>query len=808
MLGAAGVAHGQQPPLYLLTYDHGGLVLWGLDHFAQRLRDALAWLDRYPGFKIGLDNEGYTYDYLAEHDPKLLRDVRDALARYPGRFGIGTCTYGQPLTTFINEESNIRQIGMALEADRRHFGSAPNVYLMSEHAMHAQTPQILAGFGFRSAIMRTHYMMYGYNPVFDAPVGWWTSPDGSRIAAVPTYKGEGAEFGRTTSDNWILTRCPGPDCKGSLAEFRAQFSHIQPTIATRADDSGLRREGLLRETEGRPEYRWILLEDLRQVLPEPKVDFKTGPNDFTVRMPWGYCGNEIWNRNRQAEAKVLTAERLAALELMSGGEDREAAIEKAWKNLLVGQHHDVQICGLLPEARRFLGEAVRVADQVSEASLRNIAANMLGGATAQVTVFNPSSWPRREWVQTTFTLPRHWGTNLEVRCGERVVPSTMLSSLRASDESLQEATVALLADPPGLGFASYAVFPASQPAAQASGIQADESRLTIANQHWNIRLASEGGIAGIESRRTGAPILKSEGRSLFFAGRINGEDRESAGKWRILPSPAGAGWVTAREEGAIGGIPYRFELTAWADSPRLDCRVRFEFEGQKIGLLSENRRDSHSPFQHEHKLRLKLRPAAGAGATGIRDLPFIIAETAAKNVEGNYWSAVSDGRTGVAVFNRGTMGTVRETDGSFSVPLAYSMYYIWGTRMLSGEYTYELALYPFEGPWQAAGLHRRAIEFSFPLASVAAAPGNGRLGSVYQPVEVSCETALVSALASNRGQIFLRMYEHSGQSAAALVRVADLPRLTEVDLAGSPRGAVASPAPIRPWQILTLRLDR
>jgi hypothetical protein len=193
-------------PLYLLTYDHGGLVLWGRDHFVKYLHSAVDWLDRYPSFKIGLDNEAYTYDRLAEQDPAVLQEIRGYLSKYKRRFGIGTCTYGQPLSAFVNEESNIRQIEYALAADRKYFGVAPDVYLMSEHAMHAQMPQLLRGFGFRGAIMRTHYMMYGYNPCFDVPIGWWIGLDGSRVATVPTYKGEGAQFGKTTVDNWILTR--------------------------------------------------------------------------------------------------------------------------------------------------------------------------------------------------------------------------------------------------------------------------------------------------------------------------------------------------------------------------------------------------------------------------------------------------------------------------------------------------------------------------------------------------------------------------------------------------------------------------
>lgn len=159
-------------PMYLLTYDHGGLVLWGTDHFAKYLHSAIEWLDRYPGFKIGLDNEAYTYDFLVQNDTALLSEIRGYLKRYKGRFGIGTCTYGQPLSQFINEESNIRQIGYALETDQSVFQYSPSVYLMSEHAMHSQIPQILDGFGFKGAIMRTHFMMYGYNPTFNSPIGW------------------------------------------------------------------------------------------------------------------------------------------------------------------------------------------------------------------------------------------------------------------------------------------------------------------------------------------------------------------------------------------------------------------------------------------------------------------------------------------------------------------------------------------------------------------------------------------------------------------------------------------------------------
>jgi len=107
--------------VYMLTYDHGGLVLWGSDHFQERLSNAILWLDKYPSFKIGLDNEAYIYDYFHDHEPELLNEIKIYLDKYQGRFGIGSCTYGQPLSTFINEESNIRQIAYSLKATQKHF---------------------------------------------------------------------------------------------------------------------------------------------------------------------------------------------------------------------------------------------------------------------------------------------------------------------------------------------------------------------------------------------------------------------------------------------------------------------------------------------------------------------------------------------------------------------------------------------------------------------------------------------------------------------------------------------------------------
>jgi hypothetical protein len=201
----------------------------------------------------------------------------------------------------------------------------------------------------------------------------------------------------------------------------------------------------------------------------------------------------------------------------------------------------------------------------------------------------------------------------------------------------------------------------------------------------------------------------------------------------------------------------------------------------------------------------KMLPNFSGIATGVRDVPFGVAETADRYVQGIYWTALTDGQNGIGFFNRGAMGSVRESDGGFSLVLAYAANYVWRTVMLEGAYTYNFALWPFAGAWQLADLHRRALEYSFPLVAMGTKPSSGRLGSLVQPVAVDSPGAIVTALFPRDGQPHLRVFEHRGAPARVRLR-GPRNRFTEVDLAGQSQGAVSSEFSLGPWQIRTLLL--
>jgi alpha-mannosidase len=144
---------------------------------------------------------------------------------------------------------------------------------------------------------------------------------------------------------------------------------------------------------------------------------------------------------------------------------------------------------------------------------------------------------------------------------------------------------------------------------------------------------------------------------------------------------------------------------------------------------------------------------------------------------------------------------------TFAVPLAFANSYIWGTRMLSGEFAYEFSLWPFEGPWQEAALHRHALEYNMPCSTVGSGPGDGDFGETFQPVTLSSVNVSLSALYEHAGHVYLRLYDHTGQPSAVRLRAWKDQPLTEVNLAEDVLATTQNSGAFRPWQIRTFRMS-
>lgn len=775
----------KEKKLYILTYDHGGYVLWK-DEVKPRLKEIYRWMEEYPKLKIGLDYESFTFDEFSRCDPEIVDMVADLLEKYPDRIGLGATTYGQPLSLTISEESNARQLIYAVRTNLEYFGKTPSVYAISEFALNNQTPQLIKKCGYEAAILRSHVMGYGYPRTFDSAWGRWIGKDKTEIPAVPTYDKQGRGFNCTTVDNWILSRWPRNQLY-TLEDFEEMFSKYTPLLASRYDDLTQEIEPITAYTEGKDNYEYILLEDIPEIYGEAKDELVTTDNDFAVQMPWGYCGNEIFNGVRQAEVEAVQAEKLNALAVMLGAQPMNKELDDAWKYALAAQHHDVTICGLLDLARRFIPESLKASACVKEQSLKVIAEHFSGDGNVAV---NMHSFDVDEWVDA-------YGEKIHVK----LPPFTVKKISKDSNT---------------YGYSW----------------SADTGELIT--PCYSLKL-TETGIAYIDDVRNSRRIFDNGSGELFSA-YIDEKNCVSSGEWSVEISPCSA---TAVQVGKIGSIGYRFEMRFNGDSERIDCKTRFELHGERVGRNDEKAGLKKSltvnGHIHDGKICFNMNLCLDKGRRMVRDLPYSISEwngavrvtedywykedliiidekvtpeesfNSETFINGIYWLCLRDDKNGVAVMNRGCMGSSVKGN-RLSIPLLYSNDYLCGTKILDGIYEDEFAVLPFESSLSDADLHRKAVSYAYQPAVVAAE--NGKANDLTAALlKTQGGEVVLTTLYPENGGIMVRFCNYSDESATADFISDYVTVKSETDLLGKEISAVTGgKLEFKPWEIKTVFL--
>ncbi len=800
-----------QDKLYILTYEHGGYVLWG-EWLKPRLKNIFEWLEKYPKLRIGLDYESFTFDEYSKEDPEIVHTVAELLKKYPDRVGLGSTTYGQPLALTISEESNARQLSYAVRTNMKFFGITPNVYSISEFALHNQTPQLISLSGYKAALLRSHVMGYGYPKNFDCAWGLWRGKDGTCVPAVPTYPKQGRGYNCTTLDNWILSRWSEGEAGYELEDFEEIFKKYKPLLASRYDDVCQPIEKLTEYIESKDNYEYALLEDIPAIYGEATEEMPTTDNDFHVQMPWGYCGNEIFNGVRESEVAAVQGEKLNALSIMLGGESLEKISEEGWQYALAAQHHDVTICGLLDLSRRFIPTSLACSSKVKKQSLGVIASRFADKDSRSLVVTNLHSFPIDEWIDVACENECCIdGTESEYNCG-RLSVHIKLGAFETKRYIL------------------------------CDGAKADKTEFSWCAENgelitpvYTARL-NEKGIAYISDKK-GRRIFDNGDGALFTAW-VDGADCVSCGEWSVT---VGSHSAVAVQTGKIGSIPYRFEMRFNGASERIDCRTKFEMSGQLVGRtdVTQGRpvpltRNGH---HHEDKLCFVMNACLDSDRRMVRDLPYSISdwngavlkteeywypndlilidtEVSAEEsfnsttyMHGIYWLCLRDKQNGLAVFNRGCMGAAIQGNRML-IPLLYSNEYMCGTRILDGVFDDEFALYPFGAELDDSALHTKALSYAYQPETAFAEKGDGDLDLLTAAkFESESGAVVLTSLYPENGCIYARFCNYSDESASAVFTPAFGKADAQTDLLGNVMAEITDgKLNFTSWEIKTVRI--
>lgn len=294
--------------------------------------------------------------------------------------------------------------------------------------------------------------------------------------------------------------------------------------------------------------------------------------------------------NRAAENAVLQAERFAVFAgLLTGALYPQAALAKAWVQLVYGAHHDAITGSESDQVYLDLLTGWRDAWELGRAARDNSLAALsgaVGTARGDVIVWNPLTCRRTDIV--TARLDRRVGANVRVRDSEG-------AEVAAHVEHDGRLVSWLARDVPSLGWRAYRLVP-GEPGEPAGWEPVPGS--AISNEHYRVEVdpARGGGVAS----------LTQDGLELIARGRVGNElavyeeypahPTQGEGPWHLLPKgpvvcssdeparvqayrgPLGQRLVVQGRIGAL--LRYTQTLTLLRGVARVDCRTTIdEFSG-------------------------------------------------------------------------------------------------------------------------------------------------------------------------------------------------------------------------------------
>ncbi|MBG0566512.1 glycoside hydrolase family 38 N-terminal domain-containing protein [Actinoplanes aureus] len=579
------------------AFQHAGFDL---------VREHMETARRDPDYRFVLAEVDYLKPYWDAH-PADRAYLRRLLSE--GRLEIMGGTYNEPNTNLTSAESTVRNLVHGAGYQRGVLGGDPRTAWQLDAFGHdPQFPGLVAAAGLDSSSWaRGPYhqwgpMLWTHEPKLD---GWgdpsvmqftsefeWLSPSGDGVLThyMPAHYSAG----------WQI------DSKATLADAEESVYHFFLLLKRVA---ATRNVLLPVGTDYTPPAKWIteIQRDwnARYVSPRfvcglPKEFFAAVRSQRSVFPPQTrdmnpvYTGKDVSfidtkQAQREAESLLVEAETFATIAAAHGAGYPHAPLDRAWRQLVFGAHHDA-ITGsesdqvyldLLTGWR----EAWEIAHGVRESALKVLAPQ---AGTGRIAVFNPSAWPRTDVarVRVSFASP---GTS---SVGVAGAPSLLENATLHPDGGLAAVDVVFrAADVPPVGYRTFAV------EASPSGSWAEiDSAPVIANEFLRVQVdPTRGGcVTALDDVRTGRSYLVAgdTGNELRFYDEYPAHPRYHEGPWHLLPkgpathvssqnpasvrverSPLGSRLTVT---GTIDGVTYTQRLTLWDGSPRLDCSTTLD----------------------------------------------------------------------------------------------------------------------------------------------------------------------------------------------------------------------------------------
>ncbi|MFO7588723.1 MAG: glycoside hydrolase family 38 C-terminal domain-containing protein [Gemmatimonadota bacterium] len=724
-------------------------------------RTSLKLAEIFPGYVFAGSSAAY-YHALDVHAPALADSIRAAVA--DGRWVPVGGWWVESDQNLPHGESLIRQALYGQRYFERAFGARSSTAWTPDVFGYAWTmPQILRESGFERFV--TQKIRWNDSTEFPHNAFFWEGNDGTRIFSYNPYgyvhdldpdalveqRLEDRE--RTGGKNQVVLYGVGDHGGGPTIEMLRRKEDAEripafPTLRFAGPD-----EAVAAVRAGLPDDSFPVWRD------ELYLEYHRGT--YTTQA-------ELKRRNRRAEADLQVAEALASVAsgLPGGPAYPRARLERAWRQVLFNQFHDILPGSSIPEvvtdAIATYDSASATTDSLTGEAFAAIRAAMdtRGDAGGAYVLFNPLATPRAGPAFVDLGVPYGDGTGDEER---RRIGSDLVLVDVPPVPALGAVAVRIGAD--GLPGTPTSALP--PPAAGGTWIENAFLRVEVDPR--------TGAIVQLLDKTNGRQALRPGGRANVLSVHddrppewdawniVTWGHREEVTRVTNLSSSVTSRAATLVLERTWGASTFRQTLVLGRSAPFLEVRSEVE-------------------WREDHKLlKAGFEPAASPdsatweipyGTIGRSGRPRTQAERAKFEVPGGRWADVSQDGYGLSVLTDGKHGWDYH-DGTLRLSLLRSP--TWPDSLADrGRHAFRFALYPHAGSWLEARTHELAAAYGVPLLAAIEPAHRGPLGKSF---------SLISSAPGPIGVEWVKRAEDSDALALRLVEWSGSPAETEVRLA-------------------------
>ena len=774
-------------PVWLWPWSEGVSVVHST------FRSALDRMNENPEFCFTSSSAQF-YEWIAENDPSMLAEIRKRIDE--GRWNIVGGWWIEPDMNIPSGEAMVRQGLYGQLTLERLTGHRATVAYCPDSFGHASTvPQILKLQGMENYI----FMRPGIKEkTIPADLFWWEGLDGTRIL---TYR---IQFSYNDSRS----------VRNRVEQILKQF-HDQPMKSFMAYYGAGDHGG------GATKENIQSIEELKSDTKAPAVFFSTTDHYFKEVRSAGNLNlpvirddlqhhavgcytaeSAIKKGNRQAEAALVTAEKLASIAWAKLGSAYPIAdLTAAWKKVLFLQFHDSLAGTSLPEhsqaAREGYGHALDVAHTAAYMSLQKLEWQVASDdpSSQYLLVFNPHAWEVNANLEYDLNRMQNT-TRVEDEAGNSLPHQWNPGSTETNRKRLIFETRI-----PPLGYRQIRILQ-GDPLQIKNSARAENNILE--NEHLRIRFSPDGNI-GIFDKEGGREIF-SGGATGCKAVVINDQSDTWSHDVKAFSDEIGFfsdAKIKMIEDGPLRGVMR--VISTYGDSEL--CIDWALYAG------SRNLEANVTLDWHERLRMIKFSfPANVETPVVTYETPYgeIVRETNGNEDPGQRWidltgssgsviyglTVLNDAKYGYSVKgNDIRVSVVRSSPFAHHVPKVLDMNseHIW---MDQGIQTFRMLLVPHAGTLHKAGIPRIAEEFISPALVIYQGIHRGTLPKSGSFLSVNKENVIVSAVKQSEAgeDIILRCVETSGQPVFATINLPFVNKEWSGDL--------------RPYEIKTLRYYR